>query len=188
MKNNKGKKKQKDEYADFQSNKDLIDKTLHVLTILIILTMLFQYNFVIYKNTTPSMYPTIEVGDYLFSTYRVGRVKRGDIVSFKEKYGEEIYTKRVIGLPNETIEIYGQTIYINGEKFDDPYIYPQSLKEEYDQYDLERLKQEGNYSFYKTNDEEYFVMGDNREISLDSRDFGSISYDEIISQVIKVIK
>ena len=92
---------------------------------------------------------------------------------FKYKYDIHTrYIKRVIGLPGETVEIKDNTIYINGEE----------LKEYYGYYDSE--KKMDDYAAYTLRTDEYFVLGDNREHSVDSRsgDVGPVERDMIIGR------
>lgn len=142
--------------------------------LMLLFSIFFRLNFRIYKNSTLSMYPTIDVGDYSFATFNFKEIHRGDMIAFKDPFGSgDNYIKRVIGLPNETIEIKDHELYINGEKYDDIFKYSE-IPETYYQIDLD--------------EDEYFVMGDNRSISLDSRDFGPIKYQDIIAKVITVVK
>lgn len=118
-----------------------------------------------------SMNPTLEDGSFAFS-FNVNdntEIKRGDIVIVKEDTDYYII-KRVIGLPNETIECKDGVIYINDEPIED-------------YTDIETL------DFDKVYIEEghYFIMGDNRLNSKDSRKIGTVSKDQIISHNLLVI-
>ena len=104
-------------------------------------------------------------------------VKRGDIVSVNAHdliLGNFHYLKRVIALPNEEITIKGSKVYINGTLLDEPYAY--YFKEPND-----------NFTF-KLSDNEYFIMGDNRCDSEDSRYIGPVKKDSILSVVVKYKK
>ena len=110
----------------------------------------------------PSMENTLHNGEHLMVekiSYHLDKLKRFDIVVFYPhgRKNEEYYVKRIIGLPGETIQIKGSDIYINGE----------ILKENYGK---EPITFAGTAEEpLKLGDDEYFVMGDNREVSLDSR-------------------
>lgn len=91
-------------------------------------------------------------------------IKRYDIVVVK--FDEEYLIKRVIGLPNETVEYKNNELYING------------IKEEND-FNFEETE---DFNF-ETGEDEYFVLGDNRDISKDSRYFGVVSKEQIKGKV-----
>ncbi len=120
-----------------------------------------------------SMEDTVMPSDYLITArqaYLFSEPERGDIIIFQSDMdaadGEsKNLIKRVIGLPGETVTIRDGSVYINGEAIEEPYV-----KGGYTTGSVEGLK---------IDDGEYFVMGDNREVSLDSRDFGPISEDSI---------
>lgn len=126
-----------------------------------------------------SMEPNIHDGDYFVLnkvSYRFTEPERYDIVVFPYNHGQSNYIKRIIGLPGETIDFKKEgesfNIYINGN----------ILKENYGK---EPIKYEGNQSFPLVIPEnEYFVMGDNRNDSSDSRyqDVGTIPRSEIIGK------
>ena len=123
-----------------------------------------------------SMNSTLENGDVLILNkfkYRFTDIKRGDIISLE--YADTKYLiKRVIGLPGDKVSIRDNTLYINGELYVENYL-DEGL--EYDDFDLSSLG-------YDTIPEDmYLVLGDNREDSLDSREIGLISKDEVIGKV-----
>lgn len=115
---------------------------------------------------TGSMQPTLEIGDKLMVekiTYRFAEIKRGDIVVFApppEAQDEDIkldWIKRVIGLPGDTIEVSHGKVFVNGDPQNEPYI-----------------AQEPAYVFSPVVVPEgtVFVMGDNRNNSRDSTEWG----------------
>ena len=123
-----------------------------------------------------SMENTLSHGDNLIVdkiTYRFSDPKRYDIIVFPFRHEENVYyIKRIIGLPGETIQIQDGSIYINGE----------ILSESYGR---EVMKSAGLSEDPITLGEgEYFVLGDNRNDSMDSRDPGvsTIHRDEIIGR------
>ena len=115
-----------------------------------------------------SMYPTLEDGEfgvsYVFKKQFL-EIERGDIVVVHYKPADEYWVKRIIALPNETIYCKDDKIYIDGKVLDEPY-----LDQEY----VESIRKSQGYftedfEAVTLGDDEYFVMGDNRIASLDSR-------------------
>lgn len=100
-------------------------------------------------------------------TYRLHEPQRGDIVVLTLPFMPEKLIKRVIGLPGETLEIRDGALYINGALLDEPYIY-------------NNIRQ--NQPIRTINQNQYFVMGDNRGNSNDSRAFGSVDRETIIGR------
>ena len=124
-----------------------------------------------------SMDPTYKNGEYLIVdelSYHFQDPKRGEVVVFRyPKDPSKFFIKRVIGLPGETVSISGSSINITtsaGEELalEEPYIDPQ---DEYQPTELTLKK------------EEYFVMGDNRDSSLDSRAWGPVTETAIKGRV-----
>lgn len=120
-----------------------------------------------------SMVPTLENGDFLLVNkigYRLGEPEFGDIVILEANAQDE-YVKRVIGLPGDTIEVKDQVAYRNGEALDEPYINPGTYPD---------------YPKITVPEGKYFVMGDNRGNSKDSRfaDLGPIEKERIESHAI----
>ena len=126
-----------------------------------------------------SMEPNFYSGDYLIVdeiSYRFNQPQRGDVIVFKcPKDLSQRFIKRIIGLPNETVEIKNGKITIyNSEGINQP------LNEsEY----LSLYKNIGPEAITRLGPEEYFVLGDNRSFSLDSRKWGVLDGDNIIGKV-----
>lgn len=124
-----------------------------------------------------SMYPTLENGDKLLTdkiSYRFTDPKRFDIIIFSYNYQPNTYfIKRVIGLPGETVRIDEEgNIYINGEL----------LEEHYGREPMEYAGLAAND--FVLGEDEYFVLGDNRNDSEDSRfpDVGAVSRSQILGR------
>ncbi len=109
-----------------------------------------------------SMYPTLK-GNEIMLLNKLGHINRFDIVVLKIDGREDNLIKRIIGLPGETVEIKDNDIYINDKKLEDKYGYGVT-------YNIDKVT---------LKKDEYFILGDNRKISLDSRVFGTIHKDEI---------
>ena len=109
-----------------------------------------------------SMVPTFEDGQILILNKMDREYERMDVVVFD--YKKDRLIKRVIGLPGETVEIKDNTLYINGEEVSD---YKDDVKTA--DYELNVVIPEGYY----------FVLGDNRGVSADSRMIGLISEDDL---------
>lgn len=115
---------------------------------------------------------------------------RGDVVVFKfPDDPKKDYVKRCIGLPGETFEIRNKVVYINGEPLDEPWLkrYP---KRDYfrdgDQIQDSAFSKRDNYGPVVIPKNSYFMMGDNRDNSSDSRYWGVLDYDFIRGQAILV--
>jgi signal peptidase I len=124
---------------------------------------------------TPSMSPTLLVGDKVIVNkleYKFKPVKRGDIVAIYSPLEKKNLVKRVIGLSGETISFSEDDfVYIDGNKLSEPYL-PESIIPAYE------------VKTYKIGSNEFFVMGDNRNNSADSRVFGPITMEKIFGKVI----
>lgn len=162
-----------------------------VQAILITLVIFLIYNFFFATTTVynTSMYPTLVEKDMLFMV-KLGSIEKGDIVSFKSeltlsqddydslnfvqkilhKEGErKNLIKRVIAGPMDTIEILDGVVKVNGLAIEETYISTETNK---------------NVSLQTIPEGKFFVMGDNRSVSYDSRDLGFVSEEDIIGKVI----
>lgn len=126
-----------------------------------------------------SMSPSFENGDYLIVdeiTYRFRSPQRGEVIVFKSPSSpSQRFIKRIIGLPGETVEVKDNKviIYQDGQ--------PRILDES--GYLFVDLSTPGDIKITLEKDE-YFVLGDNRSFSFDSRRFGSLPEDKIIGRVV----
>lgn len=127
-----------------------------------------------------SMEPNFYDNEYLIIdelTYRLSDPRRGEVIVFRNpRRPSEFYIKRLIGLPNEKIEInQGEIAITNNE-------YPNSFILNEDDYLPEGIYTAGSESV-ELGEGEFYVMGDNRVSSLDSRSFGAIIEEEIIGRI-----
>jgi signal peptidase I len=132
----------------------------------------FLFDFVLVQGS--SMYPTLKNGERLVINkieYEIGSPDYGDIVVLKHSANVD-YVKRVIGKGGDTIEVKNSKVYRNGEMLDEPYVNTEKSYEDFAQVTVPEGK--------------YFVMGDNRAVSLDSRyaSVGFIDEDSIIGHVV----
>ena len=120
-------------------------------------------------NVTPivvqgeSMVPTLDGGEVMILKKYDTNYERFDIVVVNKSVEGDNLIKRVIGLPGETIRYRNNTLYINDKVLEDVYAYGDT----------------GNFQEITLGEDEYFLMGDNRAISLDSRALGIIKKQEI---------
>jgi signal peptidase I len=130
--------------------------------------IIFLYQPVRVEGT--SMLPVLEDQDRLFinkMAYRVGEIHHGDVVVFLYPHDHtKSYIKRVIALPGEEVRIDHGRVFVNGKQVKEKYV-PSMYADDRSQPEM------------LVPDHEYFVMGDHRSISSDSRDFGPVERDLI---------
>jgi signal peptidase I len=121
------------------------------------------------------MEPIFKGGDRILacSPKLSGLLKRGDVVFFKTAGLDRFRIKRVIGLSNETLEISKGKVFINEQKLHN-YVHG--------------LPDTSNYGPILIPKDHYFLMGDNRNVSEDSRDFGPIPLNRIFYRALAIYK
>ena len=165
--------------------------------IIAVLLALFIRTYIVqaYKIPSGSMLETLQIGDHLLVNKFLYGVKlpfsdtqrmavrdpqRGDIVVFKYPEDEsKDFIKRIIGIPGDTVEIVNKVVYLNGEPFkipaeqhQDPLVYPAELQPR------------DNLGPVTVPAGSYFVMGDNRDHSLDSRFWGFVKREKILGKAV----
>jgi signal peptidase I len=154
--------------------KELLDWAKYILGAFIIAFLISRFIIVNAYVPTESMVSTIMPKDRVIAnrlSYLVKKPQRGDIVVFKFPDNESVaYVKRIIGVPGDTVSVKEGVVYINGNKQDEPY-----LKEPHS----------GNYGPFKVPEGRYFMMGDNRDNSRDSRFWENkyVARDKILGKV-----
>ncbi len=141
-------------------------------TCCVLLLFLVKLFFVdIWKVSGNSMFPTFDDGDFVLLSKCSSTIERFDVVVCKRPDMRlRKVIKRVIGLPNESVSIRDGVIYINNEKLDD---FVEGKTDSFEMADREVV----------LGDDEYFVLGDNREGSIDSRYFGAVKKKSIVGIV-----
>lgn len=171
----KKKKKDSDEESEGNIWKELFSWVKIFVGAFIVAYLLS--NFVIVNARVPSgsMISTINVGDKVIGfrlAYVFSEPERGDIVMFNAPDKENtIYIKRIIGLPGDVIKIENNQLYINGELYEEDYV----------KNGWEMMT--GTFT-YEVPKGEYFMMGDNRDHSNDSRAWGTVKEEDIIAKAI----
>lgn len=129
-----------------------------------------------------SMMPNLEDGDRIILS-KISQIDRFDEIAFEAPDSNDNYVKRVIGFPGDTIEMKNDTLIINGKEYDEEYLSQAKSRLS----DDELLT--NNFTLYDLTGEEVvpegklFVLGDNRRISKDSRQFGFIDEESVIGDV-----
>lgn len=155
---------------DFRDINEFLKDSFKYILVIIFVVILFLYVVSFQQVVGPSMQTTLQEGNIVVVSklsYKFNDVKRGDILVF-EYDGMKNLIKRVIGLPGEKIEFKDNVLYINDEAYEEKY--------------LNDVKTE-DYSSGIIPENQYIVLGDNRENSMDSRDIGPIKKEDIIGKV-----
>ena len=146
--------------------KDTLKEMFPYVVIVLIVVLIRTFLFTPIKVNGSSMDDTLHDGDTMILnkiTMRFNELERFEIVVIDT--GDTYLIKRIIGLPGETIEYKDGILYINDKKFEDPYYKDENTD------DFEKVTVPENY---------YYVMGDNRSVSIDSRLIGVVSREDIL--------
>ena len=138
------------------------------------LALLVRAALQVYSIPSESMMPTLEVGDQILVTrYFGGEPERGDVVVFRSPFDDELMVKRVIGLPGDLVDSRLGRVRIGGYTLPEPYVLREASSGAIDQQVVPQ--------------ESYFVLGDNRDDSLDSRSWGVVPRSLIVGRARMVL-
>lgn len=169
-------------------------------------TALADWNYI----PSGSMEPTLYKGDFVWinkthygpsipfaniQLYSFNRPKRGDIITFVPPHTDKLFVKRVIGVPGDSIQISGNEISVNGEQL--PYSITsreqgitrgfEAIEKKKHQFQLSGISPHlGHTLSYKVPSHKYFVLGDNRNNSQDSRFWGFVDENQVMGKVTHV--
>jgi signal peptidase I len=149
-----------------------------IVVFLAVLVMIYLFLFSPQEINGASMEPSFFNAELIITNkfvYKITPPKRGDVVIFKSPKNKDIdYIKRIIGLPGDKVKLMNNAYYVNSVKLDEPYLRPKT--------------QISGGTFLKEGSEitvpagYYFVSGDNRPHSSDSREFGPIPLEDFIGK------
>jgi signal peptidase I len=152
-------------------------RDLVISVVLAVLVILFLYQPVKVEGT--SMMPSLVDQERIFINkfvYRfgIGDINRGDLVVFWfPQDPTKSYIKRVIGLPGDTVEVEDGNVIVNGQVLNEEYVLPE-------------FRDRNSMSPYKVAEDEYFVLGDHRSSSNDSRAWGGVPRTHIYGKAVFV--
>lgn len=159
---------------------DLIETAVIGISIFLVIYLLFMQP---HQVSGRSMFPFLKDKDYVLTdkvSYRLHPPRRGDIVVFHAPLAANCptgagcdYIKRVVGLPGEQVEVRDNGIFINGSQLPEPYIASDVLTEP-GFFSRDRIVTLG--------EQEFFLVGDNREHSADSRAWGPVEPSNIVGR------
>lgn len=155
---------------------------LDIVQVLIFAISIFLFVYLLvlqpHKIKGNSMDPNFHDGEFLLTdklSYRFGTPARGDVIVFKAPPDDkEEFIKRIIGLPGDTVMLQDGQIFINGTQLNEPYLDPSVITRP------GSFAAEGKV--ITVPEDQYFVMGDNRDHSFDSRNLGFIDKSKFIGK------
>lgn len=151
--------------------------------------ILLIYNFVAKSYTVrgDSMFPTLKDGEKVIVNvigFKMGGLDKGNVIVFHADKKSD-YVKRVIGTPGDSVEYKHDVLYVNGKKVKEPYLDYNEKHKSYDEITgtLQVKNLPNSDGTNKIPKGKLLVLGDNREVSKDSRSFGLIKEDQVVGKV-----
>jgi len=162
--------------------KEIREWIISLLTAVVAVLIIRAFLFTIIRVDGPSMMNTLHDGDRLYVNVldmKMNGPERFDVVILHYPGRSEQFVKRVIGLPGDTIEVKEGTLYVNGEAMEEEFLSAERT--------ARFSKSANNIPAILVPEGQYFVMGDNRDNSNDSRNVGFITEDMFVGKVRYII-
>lgn len=147
---------------------EIIELIKAALIAFVLVIILIQF-IIVAKIDGNSMDPTLVNGQHVITARHFTKLEKDDIIAFnfvEEDGSEDFHVKRIIGMPGDKVEVNGKQVFVN------------------DKLVVADGKVDYGKATYKLTDTQYFVMGDNYEVSYDSRLHGPIEEDSIFGEVV----
>lgn len=174
--------------------KELMSWIVPIAIGLLLALLIKQFSFQFVRVDGPSMQPNLQNNERVVCL-KQAKIHRGSVVVFDangvdpQVSVKTEYVKRVIGLPGDTVEAKNGNLYVNGKKVDQSYISKSERSSGTGTWTLHSISQENSWVLhngaYKVPKGEYFVLGDHRSVSNDSRYWGFVPKSKIVG-VVKV--
>ena len=206
------KRKAKSEEQDKKNEPIIVEYSISFFPVLLVVLVLRSFLVEPFQIPTGSMIPTLKIGDFILvnkfaygirlpvigtKVFEVGEPKNGDVMVFVPPHAPDYFIKRVIGIPGDRIRYEDKTLYINGVEQAQqfiakiPPVNPEYLVFEED---LSGVKHTIHKNIYRDDrvqewvvpEGKYFMMGDNRDLSSDSRYWGYASEENIVGQAFAI--
>lgn len=169
----------------FRFDRYMLLRAVHQLGIFLLMTVLCIATYLLISHyfiksvrvVGTSMVPTLqEGGQYLLDrwTFCNREPRRNDIIVIQDPGYHGLAVKRVVAVPGESIFFKDGNVYVNGNKLDEPYLLPHTLTFTYTSV---------NEQFITCGKDQYFVLGDNRTRSIDSRSYGPVSRKDVLGLI-----
>lgn len=168
--------------------KEVIEWIVAIGVAILIVAIIGKFIVTPYTIKGESMDPTLKDGERVVVNiigFKTGGLEKGNVIVFHANQNDD-YVKRVIGVPGDSVEYKNDKLYINGKKQDEPYLGYNTRHKQGDYitgtFQVKNLPN-ANPESNVIPKGKYLVLGDNREVSKDSRSFGLIDKDQIVGKV-----
>ena len=153
-----------------------IREVVETITLTLLIVLIIRFAVENFRVDGQSMEPTLHNGEYILVdkvVYLFHPPERGDVIVFKYPQNPQVdFVKRIIAIPGDTISVVGQTVTVDGVVLNEFYVNKDDPNNPF-----------SSFKNHPVGPNEYFVMGDNRSSSCDSRVWGTVSKDRIIGRI-----